>query len=54
MKKTVLEYVRSGDFLFDPLTYLKMNAEANLLFFIHMRIIVIIVIAISRSDHDSQ
>ena len=44
--KTILEYVRSGDFLFDSPTYLKMVVVANLLF-IHMHIIVIVVIAIS-------
>ena len=32
MKKTRLEYVRSGEFLFDWFTYLKMDVVANLLF----------------------
>ena len=50
----MLEDVRSEDFLFDLPTYLKMNVIANLIFFIHMFIIVIIIIAISLSDHDSQ
>ena len=36
------EYVRSGDSLFDSLTFLDMH------------IIVIVIIAISRSDHNSQ
>ena len=30
--KTMLEYVRSGDFLFDSPTYLKVDVLANLLF----------------------
>ena len=47
MKKTMLEYVRSGDFLFDSPTYVKMDVVANLLFFIHICIIVIVIIAIS-------
>ena len=48
MKKTMLEYVRLGDFLFDSHTYLKMDVVANLLFFfIHMCIIVIVIIVIS-------
>ena len=47
MKKAMLEYVRSGDFLFDSPTFLKMDVVANLLSFIHMRIIVIVIIAIS-------
>ena len=47
MIKTMLEYVRSGDFLFDSPTYLKVDVLANLLFFIHMHIIVIVIIAIS-------
>ena len=38
-KKTMLEYVRSADFLFDSSTYLKMDVVTNLLFVIHMRII---------------
>ena len=46
-KKTMLEYVRLGNFLFDSPTYVKMVVVANLLFFIHMHIIVIVVIAIS-------
>ena len=46
-KKMMLEYVRSKDFLFDSPTYLKMDVVANLLFFIHMRIIVIVIRAIS-------
>ena len=55
MKKTMLEYVRLGDFLFDSHTYLKMDVVANLLFFfIHMCIIVIVIIVISLSDHNSQ
>ena len=32
----MLEYVRSGDFLFDSPTYLKMDVVANLLFFIQV------------------
>ena len=36
------EYIRSGDTLFDSLTFLDMH------------IIVIVIIAISRSDHNSQ
>ena len=50
MKKTMLEYVRSGDFLFDlPPTYLKMDVIANLLFFFFhtWHILVIVIIAIS-------
>ena len=48
MKKTMLEYVRSGDFLFDLPTYLKMDVIANLLFFFHTwHILVIVIIAIS-------
>ena len=47
MIKAMLEYVRSGDFLFDSPTYLKVDVLANLLFFIHMDIIVIVIIAIS-------
>ena len=47
MKKTMLEYVRSGDFLFDSPTYVKMDAVGNLLFFIHICIIVIVIRAIS-------
>ena len=47
MIKTMLEYVRSGDFLFDSPTYLKADVLANLLFFIHMHIIVIFIIAIA-------
>ena len=47
MIKTMLEYVRSGDFLFDSPTYLKVDVLANLLFFTHMHIIVIAIIAIS-------
>ena len=47
MIKTMLEYVRSGDFLFDSPTYLKEDVLANLLFFIHMHIIVIFIIAIA-------
>ena len=47
MIKTMLEYVRSGDFLFDSLTYLKVDILANLLFFIYMYIIVIVIIAIA-------
>ena len=43
----MLEYVRSGDFLFDSPTYLKMDVVANFLFFIHMLIIVIEFIAFS-------
>ena len=43
MIKTMLEYVRSGDFLFDSPTYLKVDVLANFLFFIHMHIIVIII-----------
>ena len=54
MNKTILEYVGLGEFLFDSPTYLKMNVVANLLFFIHMCIIVIVIIAISWSDHNSQ
>ena len=46
-KKAMLEYVRLGNFLFDSPTYVKMVVVANLLFFIHMHIIVIVVIAIS-------
>ena len=46
-KKTMLEYVRSGEFLFDSPTYLKVDVVANLLLFIHMHIIVIVIIAIS-------
>ena len=45
--KTMLEYARSGDFLFDSLTYLKVDILANLLFFIYMYIIVIVIIAIA-------
>ena len=45
MEKTMLEYVRSGEFLFDSATYLKMDI-VNLLFCIHMHIIVIVIIAI--------
>ena len=44
---------QSGDFLFDSTTYLKMDVVADLLFFIHMCIVVILVIAISLSDHNS-
>ena len=47
MKKTMLEYVRSGKFLFDSPTYLKMDVLDNLLFFIHMCIILIVTIVIS-------
>ena len=47
MIKTMLEYVRSGDFLFDSPTYLKVDVLANLHFFIHMHIIAIVIIAIS-------
>ena len=47
MIKTMLEYVRSGDFLFDSPTYLKMDVVANLVFFHTWRIIVIVIIAIS-------
>ena len=48
MIKTMLEYVRSGDFLFDSPTYLKVDVLANLFFFfIHMHIIVIVIIAIA-------
>ena len=47
MIKAMLEYVRSGDFLFDSPTYLKADVLANLLFFIHMHIIVIFIIAIA-------
>ena len=47
MIKTMLEYVRSGDFLFDSPNYLKVDVLANFLFFIYMRIIVIVIIAIS-------
>ena len=46
MIKTMLEYVRSGESLFDSPTYLKVDVLANLLFFIHMHIIVIVIIAI--------
>ena len=47
-EKTMLEYVRLGDFLFDSPTYLKMDVVANLLFFfIYMCIIVIVIIVIS-------
>ena len=46
-KKKMLEYVRPGEFLFDSLTYLKMDVVANLIFSIHMRIIVIVIIATS-------
>ena len=34
-EKTMLQYVRSGDFLFDSPTYLKMDVVANSYFFIH-------------------
>ena len=47
MKKTMLEYVKSGDFLFDSPTYLKKDVVVNFLFFIHMLIIVIVIIALS-------
>ena len=47
MKKTMLEYVRSGYFLFDSPTHLKVDVLANLLFFIHMYFIVIVIIAIA-------
>ena len=47
MKKTMLEHVRSGEFLFESPTYFKMDVVANLLFFIHIRIIVIVIIEIS-------
>ena len=47
MKKTMFEYVGSGDFLFDSQTYLKMDVVANLLFSIYIRIIVTVIIAIS-------
>ena len=47
MKKAMLEYGRSGEFLFDSSSYLKMDVVANLLFFIHMCIIVFVIIAIS-------
>ena len=46
-EKNNVEYVRSGDFLFDSPTYVKMDVVANLLFFIHICIIVIVIIAIS-------
>ena len=46
-KKKMLEYVRLGEFLFDSPTYLKMDVVANLIFSIHMRIIVIVIIATS-------
>ena len=46
-KKKMLEYVRPGEFLFDSPTYLKMDVVANLIFSIHMRIIVIVIIATS-------
>ena len=36
MKKTMLEYVRSRDFLSDSPTYLKMDVVAHLLFFIQV------------------
>ena len=32
MKKAMLEYVKSGDFLLDSPTYLKVDVVANLLF----------------------
>ena len=47
MIKTMLEYVWSGDILFDSPNYLKVDVLANFLFSIHMRIIVIVIIAIS-------
>ena len=47
MKKAILEYSRPGDFLFDSPTDLKIDVVANLLFFIHMHIIVIVIVAIS-------
>ena len=53
-KKKMLEYVRPGVFLFDSPIYLKMDVVANLIFSIHMRIIVIVIIATSWSDHNSQ
>ena len=43
MKKTMFEYVRSGDFLFDSPTSLKMYVVANLLSFIHTRIMVLLL-----------
>ena len=46
-EKTMLEYVRSGKCLFDSPTYLKIDVVDNLLFFIHMCIIVIVIIVIS-------
>ena len=46
-KKTMLEYVRSGKFLFYSPTYLKIDVVDNLLFFKHMCIIVIVIIVIS-------
>ena len=46
-KKKMLEYLRSGDFLFDSPTDLKKDVVANLLFLIHMCITVIVIIAIS-------
>ena len=46
-EKKMLEHVRSGDFLFDSTTYLKVDVVANLFFFMHMHIIVIVIIAIS-------
>ena len=44
---SMLEYVKSGDFVFDSPTYLKMDVVASLHFFIYMHIIVIVVVAIS-------
>ena len=32
IKKAIIEYVRSGEFLFDSPTYLKMDVLTNLLF----------------------
>ena len=49
MEKAMLEYVRSEDFLLDSPTYLRMDVVVSFLFFIHMLIIVIDIIALSRS-----
>ena len=46
MKKKMLEYVRSGDLLFDSPTYLKVDVVV-FFFYIHMHVIVIVIIAIS-------
>ena len=45
-EKKMLEYVRSGDFLFDSPTYLKVDVVV-IFFYIHMHVIVIVTIAIS-------